>query len=75
MKPFELGWIPEGWTRGDPLVFSRAVQKGNRGFVHRRAPPDFDEAPAPCDEVLYTFAYEQIEQFNAWFAWWNNNEI
>lgn len=71
MKPFDIGWVPEGWTKGDPLYFSKSVPRGGRGFVSRVIVA-LDAGTIPCDECSYLFFHDQIPQVDAWFKWWNS---
>jgi len=68
---FEVGFVPNGWQRGQPLRVMRA--KGAwPGFVsldHTRLAPDYKLS---ADAVgLITLSLEDSSKIDPWLDWWN----
>jgi hypothetical protein len=72
---FEIGYVPEGWERGDRLRLVNAdFSAGPVAAVSREALMvcDFD-ADAQCLEFLIKFNYEERNRVSTWIKWWNDD--
>lgn len=67
MKEFDIGHVPKGWKRGEPL----SVRQGAiGGAVMRQNIRPFNSRSA--HEVTLTFVNTDAERVNAWLKWWSS---
>lgn len=72
MKPFDIGHVPEGWTRGEQL----AVTPPNdplAGFVRQEDIGFLAAGEEPNHEHIYRLAFTSGEgaRVAAWLQWWH----
>jgi hypothetical protein len=71
LMPFEIGFVPCGWARGDPLVI--------RTHPHQKSvwqDPCVDYGLGPCRLpagliACVTFQEHEEEKVKRWLRWWN----
>ena len=68
-KPFDPGWIPPGWTRGESLLVREPRRHPEEwGFIEPERRQPFPESDQPSELVQYQGS--QAQKVNAWLRWW-----
>lgn len=81
MKAFEIGYVPQGWEKGQKLRITKAREgdKHNReleGVVEQFYdfetvfPPLGTELISLNDIAQVRFSYRNAEEVSAWLKWW-----
>jgi len=69
---FEVGFVPEGWTRGQPVRVMKAKAPWP-GFVSLDHTKLSLQANIASDAVgLVTFTAEESVNLDSWLEWWNS---
>ena len=69
MKPFEIGFVPRGWRRGDRLILRDPPHKDGCGYVAQA--PRFEAHDYHLDDVAaVSFHAQSIDKVNVWLKWW-----
>ena len=71
MSAFEIGFVPQGWIRGQLLNVVMPRHGSPEGQVWRLPPAAwFTTGPVPNDIACVTFRAGDIPRLEAWLAWW-----
>ena len=62
------GYVPPGWTRGDPISCSIAPT-GGYGRIYCTGSPTVDKFHAIA---AIDYHYSQREYVKSWWDWWHN---
>lgn len=73
MNQFDIGYVPEGWRRGDPLHVTAPPScpgRVNYGTVTRKTTGYGPSQAASTFAVHYAGTEEEVKRVNAWLKWW-----
>jgi hypothetical protein len=76
LREFDIGFVPHGWTRGEPLRVCPVGRLGPEGLVERDPDYLFAQGPStgPIDGRLVghvRFRAADERRVAAWVQWWN----
>ena len=79
MKAFEIGFVPQGWKRGNNLRFVRpgSGAKATVGQVWQDIPvfPSSVSAAIVADDIAcVTFVGDDLPRVHAWWEWWQDSK-
>ena len=77
MKSFEIGFVPQGWKRGNNLRFVRPGIGPNAtvGQVWQAIPVFPSDAAVSGDDIAcVTFVADDLPRVNAWLKWWQDSK-
>ncbi len=72
MSAFDIGFVPSGWERGDPLRIRKSSRHA-RGYVAQDItvlPVTIGEVPADAVYAVH-FNDRDVSRVEAWLKWWN----
>lgn len=78
MKCFDIGWIPKGWTRGDPLQVNHYPNGPSFvATISNGAPVDYaDMRPISSDHAAFVLVpSDEYQRAKEWLDWWNETAI
>jgi len=66
---FDIGWVPEGWVRGNPLgIINNGFRGGPQAAFYYKVQSLIDEIPAIG---AVQFHESEFDKARAWFEWWH----
>ena len=69
---FEIGWIPEGWERGDELSVNLPKDRNSIGyFLNANVNRRYIKSD-PSNSCCYYLCWSHVEKFEKWLKWWNS---
>ena len=77
MKAFEIGFVPQGWKRGNNLRFVRPGigASATVGQVWQDIPVFPSSAAVAGDDIAcVTFFADDLPRVNAWWTWWQDSK-
>jgi hypothetical protein len=71
---FEIGFVPNGWTRGEPLQIANGrFASGPWAALSQAMVCDYDSPLSP-DAFYITFHQDDEQKVARWIEWWNSLE-
>jgi hypothetical protein len=68
---FDIGFVPKGWTRGEPLnIANGGFASGQWAAVSQAMALDYD-APIAPDAFYIRFHEDDKRKVAKWIEWWN----
>lgn len=73
LKAFDIGWIPEGWKKGEELDVHNL-----RGpyvvAIIMQAPKPYDPSIDVMELFMLNVGAGEMDRANAWLEWWRLTE-
>lgn len=70
MNTLRPGYIPTGWTPGEPLRVQLPKDPGRFGAVYLESLDPLDVPDDPMTVAYIRFAYADLAEVEQWLAWW-----
>jgi hypothetical protein len=71
---FEIGYVPKGWTRGEPLQMTNGGFASGPWAAVSQAPTYDYDSPISPDAFYITFHQDDKQRVAKWMEWWLNGE-
>lgn len=72
MKAFDIGWIPQGWEKGEVLVVRRLAGPHVTATIMQAPKPYVASAAQMNDTAIVTVQAGQESVAQAWTNWWKD---
>lgn len=72
MRAFDIGWIPEGWTKGEPLRVRNLVGPAVVALIDQDLKFDYGD-PTVLNLTIATVPKGQEDRANEWLKWWRGS--
>lgn len=72
MKAFDIGWIPQGWTRGEPLKVRNLAGPDVVAIIDQDRSVTYT-TEGMVEAIMVTVAAGQEDYANEWLKWWRGS--
>ena len=69
MIAFEIGWIPHGWVKGEPLFVCK-LNGSDVVATIEQMPRAYDESKNMVNSFIITVPNGSADDANSWLKWW-----
>lgn len=70
MKAFDIGWIPQGWTKGEELVVRNLAGPHVTRTIMQSPKPYAQSTVVATDTAIVTVQAGQESVAQDWINWW-----
>lgn len=72
MKSFDIGWIPSGWTKGEPLRVCNLAGPDVVALIDQDLKLDYGN-PMAINLTIATVPKGHEDRANLWLNWWRSS--